>query len=128
MKFFIFENLKFVKYFYGTQRSTFLNNPFQDEKAKVSPTPSTIFSPVTSTKIEISHKNFLTFIFNTSFTLVWNFKVIPSVGPKSLNFNQGYPSKKGIFWQNPYKTDIMTTSFIEMLESPNFVQMTISAR
>ena len=32
--------------------------------------------------------------------------------------------KKCFFWLNPYKTEVMITSLIEMLEIPNFGHMT----
>ena len=30
------------------------------------------------------------------------------------------------FWSNPYKIEVMTTSLIEVLQSPNFGHMTTS--
>ena len=57
----------------------------------------TSFSPVTSTKVGISPKNFLTFSSNPYATLVQNFKFAPSTSPKLLNLNQDYPSKKVTF-------------------------------
>ena len=57
----------------------------------------TSFSPVTSTNLEISPQNFLTFSFNPFATLVQNFKFVPSVSPKLLNLNQDHPSKKSHF-------------------------------
>ena len=45
------------------------------------------FSPVTSTNMGISLKNFLTFSFNPFTTLVSNFKDIPSASSKLLNLN-----------------------------------------
>ena len=49
---------------------------------------------------------------------------MPSASPKLLNLNQDYPSKKCFFWSNLYKIEVMITSFIEMLELPNFGHMT----
>ena len=56
--------------------------------------PSTSFSPVASTNVKISPKNFLTFSLNTFSILVNNFKAKPNRTPKLLNLNQEYPSKK----------------------------------
>ena len=36
------------------------------------------------------------------------------------------PIKKAVFWSNSYKIKVMITSFIEMLELPNFGHMTTS--
>ena len=55
------------------------------------------FSPVSSTKAEISPKNFLNFSFNLFKALVQNFKAIPSASLKLLNLKQEHPSKKFIF-------------------------------
>ena len=51
---------------------------------------------------------------------------MPSVSPKLLNFNQEHPLKRWFFLSNPYKIEVMITSFIEMLELPNVNQMTTS--
>ena len=91
--------------------------------------PPTSFSPVTSTNVEISPQNFLTFNFNRFVTLVLNFNAIPSTSTKLLNLNQDQTSKKWFFWSYPYKIEvmiIMITSLIEMLELPNFGHMTTS--
>ena len=80
-----------------------------------------------STNARIILQNFLTFSFNPFDRLVQNFKFIPSAAPKFLNLNQDHPSKKGFFWSNPYKIEIMITSFIQMLELANFGHMTTSA-
>ena len=61
------------------------------------PPPPISFSPVTSTIVEISAKNSLTFSFNPFATLVENFKVMCSASPKLLNLNQDHPSKKVVF-------------------------------
>ena len=58
--------------------------------------------------------------------MVKNFKFITSASLKLLNLNQDHPSKKVVFWPNPYKIEIMITSLIEMLELPNFGHMTTS--
>ena len=55
--------------------------------------PPTSFSPVASTNVGISPKNFLTFSVNPFANLVQNFKAIPSVSFKLLNLNQEDPSK-----------------------------------
>ena len=63
----------------------------------------TIFSPVTSTNVGISPKNYLAFSFNPFATIVQNFKATPSASHKLLNLNQDHPQKKWFFWLNPYK-------------------------
>ena len=60
--------------------------------------------------------------------MVENFKSVRSASSKLLNLNQDHPSKKWFFQSNPYKIEIVITSLIEMLELPNFRQMTISLR
>ena len=59
--------------------------------------PPTSFSPVTSTNVGISPKNFLTFSFDPFATLVLNCKFLPSASPKLLNLKQDHPSKKAVF-------------------------------
>ena len=86
--------------------------------------PPTSFSPETSTKVGFSPQNFLTFSFNSFTTLVQNFDFLPTVSPKLLNLNQDHPSKKRFFWLNPYKIEVMITFLTEMLQLPNFGQMT----
>ena len=71
-------------------------------------------------------QNFLTFNFNPFATLVQNFKFVPSASTKLLNVNQDHPSKKGFFWSNPYKIEVMITVLIEMLQLPNFGHMITS--
>ena len=70
-------------------------------------------------------QNVLTFRYNPFTILVQHFKAIPSAGPKLLNLSQDHTSKK-IFWSNSYKSEVMITSLTEMLELPNFGQMTTS--
>ena len=88
------------------------------------PTLAKSFSPVTSTNVEISPKNFLIFSFSPFATQVLIFKAIPSASPKLLNLNQDQSSKKWFFWSNPYIIEVMITSLIEMLLKWNFVCMT----
>ena len=57
------------------------------EGQKASPTS---FSPVTSTNVEISPKNFLIFSFNPFATLSQNFKAIPSASSKLLDLKKQY--------------------------------------
>ena len=90
---------------------------------KASPTS---FSPVTSANVRISPQKFLMFSFNTSATLVQNFKATPSAIPKLLDLSQDHSSKKCFFWSNPYKIKFIITSLIEMLELPQFGSMTTS--
>ena len=97
-------------------------NSFQDGEgrvgAKILPTR---FSPVTSQKVEISPNNFLTFIFKSFVTILKNFKAITSTSPELLNLNQDQLSLQKIFffWSNPYKTEVIITSPLEVLELPN---------
>ena len=49
------------------------------------------------------------------------FHATPSVGPKLLNFDEDYQSRKSFFWSNLDKIEV--TLFIEMLELPNFDHM-----
>ena len=86
--------------------------------------PPISFSSVTSANVGISPQSVLTFSFDPFATLVQNFKVEPISSPKLLNLNQDYPSKKGFYWSNLYKIELMMTSLTEMLELPNFSHMT----
>ena len=87
--------------------------------------PPTSFSPITTTNARISQQEFLTFGFNPFATLMQNMKAIPSASPKLLNLEQDNPSKKKRFvWSNPDETEFMRTSFLDMLELPNFGHMT----
>ena len=70
--------------------------------------PPTSFSPVTSTNVG---------------KLMQNFKFVLCASPKLLNFNQDHPSKKRFFWSNPCKIKVVITSFMEVLELPNFFHM-----
>ena len=74
----------------------------------------------------IRPKNFLTFNFNSFATLVSNFKAIPNASPKLLNLNQKHISKNLFFWSNHYKIEVMITSLIEIIDLPNFGQITFS--
>ena len=94
-------------------------------RAKKAPAP-TSFSPVTSKNAGFGPQIFLTFSFNLFAILVQNLKFVPSASPKLLNLNRGHPSKKRFFWSNPYKIEVMITFLMEMLQSPNFGQMTTS--
>ena len=66
-------------------------NPIQDGGGGRQKGPPTSFSPVTSTNVELSPQNFLTFSFNTFATVVQNLKLVPSASPKLLNLNQDHP-------------------------------------
>ena len=48
----------------------------------------------------------------------------PSASPKLLNLKPRPHLKKCFFGSNPYKIEVMITSVIEMLELPNFGQIT----
>ena len=75
---------------------------------KLPPPPPYQFLPVTSTNVEISLRNFLTFSFNSFATLVQYFMAIPSASSKLFNLKQEHPSKKNdFFWSNPYKIEFM---------------------
>ena len=66
-------------------------NPIQDRGGGWQKGLPTSFSPVTSTNVELSPQNFLTFSFNTFATVVQNLKLVPSASPKLLNLNQDHP-------------------------------------
>ena len=89
------------------------------------PTPS-IFFPVTSNNVRTSPQNFLTFSCHPFGTLVSNFKFAASASAEILNLNQDHPSKKAVFWSNPFKIGVVITSLIELLELPNFGHMNTS--
>ena len=55
------------------------------------------FTPVTSTNVGISPKNFLTIGFNSFDRLVHKFKFVTGASLKLLNLNQDHPSKKAVF-------------------------------
>ena len=65
--------------------------------AEAPTSPSTSFSPVTSTNVRFGPQNFLTFSFNPFATLVQDFKFLTSASPNLLNLNEDDPSKKAIF-------------------------------
>ena len=113
-------------YFNSTSPSSYvLLNLFRmGERGQKGPLPS--FSPVTSTNVGITSRNFLTFSFNPFFIIVENFKFAPSASPKLSNLNPDHPSKKQFFWSNSYKIEVMITSLIEMLELQKFGHMTTS--
>ena len=56
-----------------------------------------------------------------------NFKAVTSVSPKLLNLNQEHLSKKCFFWSNPYETEVIIISLIEMLVLPKFGRLFASA-
>ena len=70
-------------------------NPIQDRGKKA---PLASCSTVTSTNVEISPQNFLTFSFNPFATLMQNFKAIPSASPKLLT--KITPQKNWLFWNS----------------------------
>ena len=80
----------------------------------------TSFLHVTSRNVRFSSKKLPTVSLNSLATQVKNSKAIPSANRKLLNLNQVHPLKEWFFWSNPYKIDVIITSFIEMLELPNF--------
>ena len=84
----------------------------------------TNFSPLTSTKVGISPKNFLTFSFNPFGGQ--NLKVVSSVSLKLLSLNQECPPKMA-FWSIPYKIEVLITSLIVMLQLPYFGHRTTSS-
>ena len=73
---------------------------------------STSFSPVTSTNVGISPKNFL--------TLLPHWCEIPSLYlmpvPNYWTWTKTAPQKKQFFRSNPYKIEVVITSLTEMLE------------
>ena len=102
-------------------------NPIEDGGGGKNVFP-TSFSPVTSTKVAVSCKNFFNFNFDYLSTLMENFNFIPSTSPKLWNLDQGHPSKKWFSWPNPYKFEVMITFLMETPELPNFGQRTTSTK
>ena len=109
----------------------FLINSIQDRgRDKKAPLP--LFFPVTN--VGINPQIFLTFSFNPIATLVWNVKAIPSASIIELKFDSQIielktktaPQKNWFFKSNSVKIEVMITSFIKMLELPNFGYMTSS--
>ena len=72
---------------------------------------------VISSNVGRSPRNILTFRFNPFATLLWD----------SIKLEPRPPLKKLAFWWNPYKTEIMITSLIEMLELPKLNLMFTAA-
>ena len=110
------------------QKRRKLINPIQDGEGgggggvwvgqRASPTS---LSPVTSINIGISHQNFLTF----------SLTHLPHWCKISSSYLMSVPNywtwTKTTSQKNPYKLEVMITSLIEMLELPNFDQVTTSA-
>ena len=78
-----------IKYLEKNEINTDSLNPIQDGRGGKKAL-STSFFPVTSTNVRFGPKNFLTFSFNPSSTLVQNFKFPPSASTKLLNLNQDH--------------------------------------
>ena len=68
--------------------------PFRMEGGGGGPTS---FSPITSTNVRISSKNFLTFTFDIFTTPVYNFKGIPSPSPSYWIWTKTTPQKSNKF-------------------------------
>ena len=94
-------------------------NRIQDGRPKKA--PRTSLFPVISTNVGIIPQNFLTLNFNPFSTFTENVKAISSAGPKLLNLNQDYFSKKRFFWPNLYKIEVFITFLIKMLELPKIL-------
>ena len=84
------------------------------------------FSPVISANLGISPRNFMTF-------KISNFKAIHKTSRRHLvpvsnhwTWTKNTFQKSVFFWSNPYKIEVVITSLIEMLELPNFADMTRS--
>ena len=86
----------------------------------------TSFSPVTSTNVGTSPKNFLTFTFNPFAHWCIISRPYLAPGPNYWTWTKTTPRKKGHFWSNSYEIEVMITSLIEMLELPYFGQITTS--
>ena len=67
-------------------------NTIQDKGGGQKDPHKSVF-PVTSTNVETSPENFLSFSFNFFVTLVQNFRAIPSASSTLFNLNQEYPLK-----------------------------------
>ena len=88
--------------------------------------PRTSSFPLSCTDVEISPKNFLTFSFNSLALLVSNFKHT-KCQCQIIELEPRLPLKKSAFsCQILYKTQVMRTSLLEMLDLPNFSHMTTS--
>ena len=83
------------------------------------------FYLVTYTNVGINPQIYLSFSFNHFSTLVSISKAISSASSNLLNLNQDLPQKMWSFWPNPYKTEVMITSLIDVLVLPNFGHATI---
>ena len=85
---------------------------------------STSFSPVTSTKVGISPKNFL--------TLLPHWCEIPSLYlmpvPNYWTWTKTAPQKKQFFRSNPYKIEVVITSLTEMLELTSLSKKSLKTR
>ena len=80
----------------------------------------TSFSIVTSTNVGVSPKN----IFNFSINPFFQTGVICLYLVAAPNYWD--PPKMWFFRSNPYKIEVVITSFIEMQELPNFVHVNTS--
>ena len=92
--------------------------------------PPTSFSPVTSTNVRISPQNFpqktfwlLILTLLTDWCIISSLHLVPV--PNCWTSTKTTPQKKRFFCPNLYKI-VMITSFIQMLELPNFGHMTTS--
>ena len=90
------------------------------------PLPLTRFSHVTPTNVWISPQNFLTFSFKPFATLMQIYSSYLVSVPNYWTWTKTTPQKKWFIWSNGYKLEVMINSLIEMLELPNFSQVTTS--
>ena len=99
-------------------------NPIQDGgRGQKDPPPPTRFSSVTSANVGISPQIFLTLLtLLPHWCKISNSYLMPV--PNYWSWTKTTPQKKQFFWSNPYKIEVMITSFTEMLELPNFGHMT----
>ena len=84
------------------------------------------FPPLTSKTAEIRPQNLMTSNVSHFCLTCVKCQGYNSASFKLLNLNQDHSSKKWFLWSSPVKIEFMTTSFIEVLESPNFRHMTTS--
>ena len=102
-------------------------NPIQDGGGgKKTPYQFFTDNPVTSTNEGLRPQYILTFglTFLSHWCKISRSYLVPV--PNYWTWTKTTPQKKQFFWSNPYKIEVMITSPIEMLELPNFGQVTTS--
>ena len=88
--------------------------------------PPTSFSPVTSTNIGIKPRNFLIFSLTHFPHRCRILSLYLVLFPNYWTWAKINPQQKWFFWSNLQKFEVVITSLIEILELPNFDQVTRS--